>query len=597
MTSASLAGLYPNYGAPRSTPMSQAALKALYPNPAPLSLSHLSRAEIESYTAILSHHPPITLPPDAPVFRCYRQETTRLISELAGHLLNPTPLPKLPEEYLTKLFRRVGANDALPPPAHLCKLHSKLNAQIVADALGAIEMEVEDFLPRLLKRVGVSNVSDEMLNLVQSAENVMATSLVQQEFCHYNRRSPPPEWIDNSGGCDACILARVGSASEVLVAFRAIMMARMPMAVLRAEKRSPRLDMVEGWMKGFGSEESNLMKERSGRCANELIQLRDAKAAVDTCELIKHGAVEKEVQQRKRHQLLQQQQQPPALTIKPGLPFSPHSPNHWPKEMEQQPRLVSQPSSIYSPRPVLTVNSGANYTHSPTPSGQAANCELSIISEYVSSPTLPLPPLTSPSLHSSESAVHRLARLCLPKQAASRRSGSSTITTASSSSLSPASWSSSCSSITTPSTPPTPFSGLSLTSIEAAIFPPRSPPKCSDSAEVKPVLLSQMASTLRSPVSPNSDADYSVEPAMLPRTTYNPYSASPASHAPDADYSRKPTEPAMLPRTTYNPYSVSPASPAPDADYSRKPTVLPKTTYVRYNPFSAEQRTHHFTYI
>jgi len=564
MTSAALAGLYPNYGAPRSTPISQAALKALYPDPAPLSLSHLSHAEIERYTAILSHHPPITLPPDAPVFRGYRQETTSLISELPGHLLNPTPLPKLSEEYLTKLFRRVGANDALPPPAHLCKLHSKLNAQIVADALGAIEMEVEDFLPRLLKRVGVSNVSDEMLSLVQSAENVMATSLVQQEFCHYYHRSPPPEWIDNSGGCDACVLARVGSASEVLVAFRAIMMARMPVAVLRGEKRSPRLDMLEGWMKGFGREECELMKVRSGRCADELIQLRDGKAAVDTCELIKDGAVEKEVQQRKRHQLLQQQQRRHALTIQPGLPFSPHSPNHWPQEMEQQPRLVSQPSSIYSPRPVLTVNSGANHTYSPTPSVQAANLELSIIDEYVSCPTPPLPPLTSPSLHSSRSAVHRLARLCSPKPAASRRSGSSTITTASCSSPNPLlSWSSSCSSISSPSTPPTPFSGLSLSSIEAAIFPPRSPLKCSES----PVPLSQMASTLRSPVSPDSDADY-------PKTP-----------------------PVTLPRTTYNPYSPSPASPAPDVDYSRKPTVLPKTTYVRYDPFSAEQRTCHFTSI
>jgi len=206
----------------------------------------------------------------------------------------------------------MGATRALPPASHLCHSHSHLNAQVVSDVLDAIEGEIEDFLPEVLARIGNDSSSAELpdlealqkrggligenldrksvdkgyprlsevaLRYVRAAEDVMALILPADEFTYLYKRQPNPSTFPDNDQtphsrknktCAACLLRTVATSATALIGLRSILFARLPEDIMQAKKRSPRLEVIEGFMRAFGSEQASWMMGVSGRIGWEM---------------------------------------------------------------------------------------------------------------------------------------------------------------------------------------------------------------------------------------------------------------------------------------------------------------------------------------
>lgn len=275
--------------------LSEVGLRTLYPNGQPLCLQALSSTEIFQ----VSHH----LSPLRPL------RSSIDSSQLPATLLNTTLLP---QAQTINLFHKVGAAAALPQASHLCHSHRYLNAQVVSDILDAVEGEIEDFLPEILARIGNDSpsalpdleelqkrggligeevdkrlvtrgyhrLSDVALRYVHAAEDVMSLTLGITEFTYlYNRQPgsstfPTASCDDNQSKtnkrCAACTLRTIATSAVALIGLRAILLARLPSEVLEAKKRSPRLEVIEGFMRVFGSEQASWMMGVSGRVGWEM---------------------------------------------------------------------------------------------------------------------------------------------------------------------------------------------------------------------------------------------------------------------------------------------------------------------------------------
>lgn len=276
---------------------SQIALRTLYPKPCPLSVAHLSHAEIRLYTSILSNQPPAIhygtkSDPTALAIltRRYKTRTTDLISQLPGHLVNPTPLHILPQAQTVKLFHAVGADSSLPPAAKLCTLHKKLNAQVIASAIGMIEGEIEDHMDDFTKRgmsrerqeakerqevnklgqFTPSSTAEEARRLCSAAASVLAPTIPADEYKHFFHHPPPKSWRAASPvyspRCSACILARVGSSVDILTALRACLLSRLGDVASSGKKRCLQLEWIESWIESLGDKSLEVLL-RSGRLA------------------------------------------------------------------------------------------------------------------------------------------------------------------------------------------------------------------------------------------------------------------------------------------------------------------------------------------
>lgn len=274
--------------------LSSYGLRTLYPNGHPLSLHALSSIDITQLTQHLSPLRPLrsSLPPPLP-----------------STLLNPTHLP---QAATINLLHKMGATSALPPASHLCHSHNHLNAQVVSDVLDAIEGEIEDFLPEVLVRIGNDNCSAELPDLealqkrggliaenidrksvdkgyprlsevairyVRAAEDIMALILPADGFTYLYKRQPnSATFPDNNQtthsrktkACAACTLRTIATSATALIGLRSILFARLPEDIMQAKKRSPRLEVIEGFMRAFGSEQASWMMAVSGRIGWEM---------------------------------------------------------------------------------------------------------------------------------------------------------------------------------------------------------------------------------------------------------------------------------------------------------------------------------------
>jgi hypothetical protein len=282
---------------PRHNKLSSLGLKMLYSQGhLPLSLMHLNPKKIASLTKYLSI------------------STTSLTSgnkaqiHLVPSLRNPTPLA---QASTINTLHRLGASTALPPASKLCHAYGHVNAQIIASMLSTIETELEDFLPELLASVGnngkssnsicsltdvqqqdqaignadpslvrkaYKHLSPLALHYVQAAEDFLSLILPADEFAYFYRREPTtftqPTSKTKFHRCDAHLLTHLSSSPSALIGLRGIMLARATPDVLAAESRCPPLEMMEGFISGFGSQ-APWMLSISGRIGWEMRVLRE----------------------------------------------------------------------------------------------------------------------------------------------------------------------------------------------------------------------------------------------------------------------------------------------------------------------------------
>lgn len=278
--------------------LSSLGLKLLYPPGSALSLIDLTAPEIRQ----LAHH----LAPENKSLCTSTSEPHQLPQALRRTNI-------LPQHSTIRTLHTLGAGDALPSAAPLCRKHRHLNAQVIASVLAAIEGEVEDFLPEVLARIGnqdgvgladlqelqmnggpIGEVDGELvragyehlsplaLHHVQAAEDIMALVMEEDEFYHFYRRAPlltktsKTPWADS---CGACRIRAIASMPSALIGLRGILLARLPADILDGWRTSPRLEFVEALMKSFGHADATHMLQVSGRIGWEMRTLVESRSS------------------------------------------------------------------------------------------------------------------------------------------------------------------------------------------------------------------------------------------------------------------------------------------------------------------------------
>ena len=112
----------------------------------------------------------------------------------------------------------------------------------------------------------------------------MSLTLPPAEFTYLYSRAPdtstfPPSPVTDARQpagkkqtkqCAACLLQTIATSAAALIGLRSILLARLPLEVLEARKRSPRLEIIEGFMHVFGMEQASWMMGVSGRVGSEM---------------------------------------------------------------------------------------------------------------------------------------------------------------------------------------------------------------------------------------------------------------------------------------------------------------------------------------
>lgn len=296
---------------PFATKMPSAALLAMHPGwsgsshphhrkhsqsrPAlSLELHDLSATNISRLTSILSNASPPSFPPTAVTVQTYRNGTKSLIHTLPDSLLTPVPY----QAQIVGLLNKYGAE--CPGAARSCKLHKRLNAQLVSDILGRIKDEIEGHLPRIMRlfpqspppgfehekgtwptwpacveKKKVESPEEGARKVLLALQAVHGMYVPASTFRSFHARDPPARCVFQTDECAACILARIGSDAEAVVGLRALFLGRgWSDAKVRKSKR---LLWVESWIMAFGAEAAREMLERSEKVGDMVQRKRKEK--------------------------------------------------------------------------------------------------------------------------------------------------------------------------------------------------------------------------------------------------------------------------------------------------------------------------------
>ena len=145
----------------------------------------------------------------------------------------------------------------LPPQSeytHLCDMHNRLNADFVHQWFKMIFLEVGARL-ELLRASGREYLGevlyDDIIYKTTCLHTIWLSSTMFDETFPGFRNSTSLPYSDarQSDGCEACILARIGSNSSLLIQLRAIIKSRIsPESHKRHPERLRLLRLVDGWL-------------------------------------------------------------------------------------------------------------------------------------------------------------------------------------------------------------------------------------------------------------------------------------------------------------------------------------------------------------
>ena len=181
----------------------------------------------------------------------------RAVPNLPKPVLRPSKLlPRL----AVKLSEATGA-PALPPAAVLCAAHRGLHPWLVRAVFNLLAAEVTMRCDRLRKYVSKLDSDEETARKVSGI--LSSVNKLWLDEAHFERLfgGQALGWKDKlervEDGCEACVLAAVGSRGELLAALRAHLLGRK-----RGEE--PRLlRVVESWIGWFGEAERGTLRMES----------------------------------------------------------------------------------------------------------------------------------------------------------------------------------------------------------------------------------------------------------------------------------------------------------------------------------------------
>lgn len=265
-----------------------AALRTLYSHPAGSSQSHPSSYKDMTYrdvvrlAAVLSHAPrPSQLPPTSAQHQSYRAITQDKIAKLPPRLL------ALPESNRGKRNHKSSCLNKLAKVDGngLCSSHRPLNAALIESMFRSIKRQLEDKIPAAVDCIcrytqleaDFQQEVDRLtpLNDVSSLwlcpqAKASAQGAADRQYDTENSPGNNYRFTYQADGCSACILARLGSDPDVLVALLAAMKMHMSEERTSVAGLSVRISWVQQWIRQFPRGECERMLSVSNQMGDRL---------------------------------------------------------------------------------------------------------------------------------------------------------------------------------------------------------------------------------------------------------------------------------------------------------------------------------------
>lgn len=266
-----------------------AALRTLYSLPTgsshPSSYKDMTYRDVVRLAAVLSHAPPSQLPLTSAQHRSYRAITQDEIAKLPPRLLS---LPesnrgkrKAKSSYLKKVE---GEEEGKEEEGNeLCSLHRPLNDALIESLFRSIKRQLEDKIPAAVDCIcRYTQLEADFLQEVDRLTPLndvpslwlrpQATARSASDHQH-NAKNPPgnnDRFTYQADRCSACILARLGSDPDVLVALLAAMKMHMSEDRTSVAGLSVRISWVQQWIRQFPRRECERMLSVSNQMGDRL---------------------------------------------------------------------------------------------------------------------------------------------------------------------------------------------------------------------------------------------------------------------------------------------------------------------------------------
>ena len=244
-----------------------AALWSMYPQgqAGPSSYKDMTYRDVVSLTTVLSHAPASHLPQTSAQWRSYRSITQQEISNLPQRLLSRSNRGK--NFKLSRSHSQEG---------ELCNLHAPLNEALILSLFRVVKRQLEDKIPAAMNSVRNdrrASFQEKFGARLAPLNDVPSLWLHPQIFSTRYGFSPGKRFTYQADGCSACILARIGSDVDVLVALLAAMKMHMPEERTTISGSSVRISWVQQWIRQFPRKQCDSMLRMSDEMGGKLKSL------------------------------------------------------------------------------------------------------------------------------------------------------------------------------------------------------------------------------------------------------------------------------------------------------------------------------------
>ncbi|KAI9660592.1 MAG: hypothetical protein M1821_009944 [Bathelium mastoideum] len=219
----------------------------------------LTGSQISLLTRVFSNAPPPDLIGTSPRHEAYAEITLDLINALPTALLTSPP-----NKHLFGLFTSDNNQCLVPDPRRsdgrpfkrLCHLHSRLQCPLVHSILRFVLDEITFYMPKIQELP----FDPTERSLFDQLVDVASLYMRPHNFEACWGRCPPVQWEHQRNKCAGCILARIGSDANVLIALSAVHRARV-----REETHGTQLRALwyEEWMRALNAQDGDYLIEKS----------------------------------------------------------------------------------------------------------------------------------------------------------------------------------------------------------------------------------------------------------------------------------------------------------------------------------------------
>ncbi|KAI9705184.1 MAG: hypothetical protein M1820_005331 [Bogoriella megaspora] len=232
--------------------------------------NHLNESNITLLTRVFSGAPPYGTHSSSPRHESYAKFTREMIENLPLEMITSPP-----EKHLFGLIT-VNNNKCheLDPRSEdgktyrsLCALHARLRCPLVHSVLRFVLDEITVYMPPLFDL----DFEADQRGVLHTLANVTSVYMSPQTFEERWGRPPAPEWERQKNKCAGCILARIGSSPNVLVALSAVWQSRIGEENFDYHLRTI---WYREWMLAFGDQDGQALLDRSHELGRSMKQVR-----------------------------------------------------------------------------------------------------------------------------------------------------------------------------------------------------------------------------------------------------------------------------------------------------------------------------------